>query len=346
MTDLEVSLDDIGPLLDLASEAPAGGVLQRIARASRQSSGSGSGAIALTDYFRILGELSLALHDETIHLSSRHLMPGTTSYIVSNISACATLADAMKLIARSYNVLHGGSYNRVEKRDGYLLYIIDDSSFPYREANDDYIHFSLECVMILLHGMLSLVTSDALLPFLRKVHTKGHRGTPGSNHMAFWDAPVRYQSKNYTLIYDLPAARLPITLNPGAIPSHLEIYQKIISMIESRSSSSPGKISLMARVQGAIEQGIHDQHQVATQLGVSVATLKRRLREENTGFRHISHEVLNGTAKRLLSQHLHVSEVAEELGYSDFRSFTRAFKNWNGETPREYIGASESRKVL
>ncbi len=338
---LQVSLNDIAPLLELAPDAQQSDVLQKVAQSVRDSSGSEAGSISLTDYFRILADLSVALNDETIHLSSRHLMPGTTSYIVSNLSSCENLADAMRLIAKSYNVLHGGSYNRVEERDGYLLYIIDDSSFPYRAANDDYIHFSLECVMILLHGMLALATSDAQFPYLRKIHTKRHRGTLRSNHMAFWDVPVRYQSKNYTLFYDLPAAQLPITLSADANPSQREIYQKVIAMVEDKSSSPEQKTGLVNRVYEAANLGMRDQSQVATHLGISVATLRRRLKEEKTSFRTICHDVTNEAAKHLLMQGSHVSEVAEELGYSDFRSFTRAFKGWNGVTPRQYIAMKD-----
>ncbi|MGD9800293.1 MAG: helix-turn-helix domain-containing protein [Parvularculaceae bacterium] len=31
-----------------------------------------------------------------------------------------------------------------------------------------------------------------------------------------------------------------------------------------------------------------------------------------------------------------MADVAEELGFSDFRAFNRAFKAWNGVTPKAY----------
>jgi AraC-like DNA-binding protein len=39
---------------------------------------------------------------------------------------------------------------------------------------------------------------------------------------------------------------------------------------------------------------------------------------------------------RLVKDRMPVKDVAEILGFSEPRSFTRAFKNWTGLSPREY----------
>ena len=329
-----VSLTDIKPLLDMTAIAPSAETFHKYADRNRIS--PEGQAMPLGDYFRILWELSVALQDETIHLSSRHLMPGSTSFIMSNISSCTNLVDAMRLIARSYNIIHGGSYNRVEVRDGYLLYIIDDSRFPYQITDKSYIHFTMECVLIYLQGILSFCTSVGLLSYLRKVYTKRERGPVNSRHMGYWNVPVRYQSGQYTLIYDLGAAQLPVTLDQGYMPSSREIYDHVIEMITPEQRRV---VDISARVGRAIEQGMMNQHDVARHLGCSVATLRRRLMEEKTTFRNLTREVLNEKSRRLMSQRVHINDVAEQLGFSDFRSFIRAFKNWNNITPAAYLKA-------
>jgi len=329
---LSLSLDEIAPLLEVSAGKAPDARVREIIRASRAAPGT----ITLTDYFRILKELSVALHDETLHLSSRHLMPGTTGFIVSNLSSCATLVEAMKLVAKSYNLLHGGTYNRVEERPDALVYVIDDASFPYQTDNRDYIHLTMECVLIFLHGLLAFISSDDLLALLRKVYTKRPRGPMQSRHMIFWNAPVRYRSNSYTLIYDPAAARLPVFVKPGALPSLREIYDRVIDMIKARFAAAPGHYDTASRVCQALEQGLRSQPAVARQLGVSVATLRRRLNAENTDFRTLHRTTLNTMAKQLLAQNYHVGDIAEELGFSDFRSFIRAFKAWNGQTPRTW----------
>lgn len=338
-----VSLGDIKPLLDMTAIAASAETFHSYAHKDADQGPEQEKTLPLSDYFRILWELSVALQDETIHLSSRHLMPGSTSFIMSNISSSSNLEEAMRLIAKSYNLLHGGPYNRVEVRGDTLLYIIDDSQFPYMSKNEDYIHFTMECVLIYLHGILSFITSRDLLPLLRKVYTKRGRGPMKSRHMGFWTVPVRYQSGQYTLTYDLAAAQLPITINQQRLPSSREIYDHVIEMIEQSAPGQGSQLNSTDRVRQVLDLGLLDQQSVARHLGLSVATLRRRLNLENTTFRRVSRLVLNEKSHDLMSQGVHISDIAEELGFSDFRSFIRAFKNWNGLTPTAYIKAQNKK---
>ncbi|PHR61456.1 MAG: hypothetical protein COA43_03680 [Robiginitomaculum sp.] len=330
-----VSQRDIKPLLDMNPVASSAKLFHKYADNKKRM--SHNQLMPLSDYFRILRELSVALQDETIHLSPRHLIPGTTGYIISNIANCQNLETAMRLIAKSYNVLHGGSYNRVEIKNGYLLYIIDDTMFPYVMKSEDYIHITMECVLIYLQGLLSYSTSCDLLPLLRKVYTKRTRGPLNSNHMSYWNVPIRYQAGKYALMYDLSAAKLPITIDPDHVSSSADIYEHVITMISQIDDTHKTMVDIKGRISLALEQGIVKQDEVAKYLGYSVATLKRRLAVENTTFRQHVADVLNEKAKVLMSQGMHINDVADELGFSDFRSFIRAFKNWNTITPTMYL---------
>ena len=331
----EVSLDDIRPLLDL-SPIPATATCFHKYASPEGMAAQSLPPMPLTDYFRILWELSVALQDETIHLSSRHLMPGSTSFIMSAIASCKNLGDAMKLIAKSYNMLHGGPYNRVEVKDGLIHYIIDDSEFPYMVKNEGYVHFTMECVLIYLHGILSFITSRDLLPDLHKVYTRRQRGPSQSRHMDYWNVPIRYQSGHYCLVYDGAATDLPITINAASMPSTREIYDHVIQMIQQ--SVAPGNIrqNISERVRICLEQGVLDQPEIARQLGFSVATLRRRLTLENTTFRQLPRHTLNAKSLQMLSQGYHINDITEALGFSEFRSFIRAFKSWNHMTPTAY----------
>ncbi|MEM7612759.1 MAG: helix-turn-helix domain-containing protein [Pseudomonadota bacterium] len=335
-SDFPIARRDIDPVLRACPEDALTRVLESVGYDAAFASGSGDTLLPLTDYFRILKALASELHDETVHLSSRHLMPGATGYIVGSLASSTSLYEAMKTIARSYNMLHGGSYNHVEQRDGCIVYTVDDRHFPYRLDDSRYIHLTLECVLIFLHCMLISITPGDLSAKLRKVYIKRDRAISTSRHMEFWKVPIRYHSGTYALIYDLDASTLPVDVAPGITPSSEEIYDDVIRVIEAASSASAQRPDIVRQVEHAIEKRMYSQVDTAKYLGCSVATLRRRLQERNCSYREITEATLNRAALRMLRQGLKTSEIAEELGFSDFRSFTRAFKRWNGVTPRQY----------
>ncbi len=77
--------------------------------------------------------------------------------------------------------------------------------------------------------------------------------------------------------------------------------------------------------------------QVAARLGVSEATLHRRLAKEQSGFKKIHDEAARSFASLLIAQKsLPVATIASRLGYSETAALTRAFYRWFGMSPRQY----------
>ena len=80
--------------------------------------------------------------------------------------------------------------------------------------------------------------------------------------------------------------------------------------------------------------------EVASGLGMSARTLRRRLQDNDTSYQ----KVLNSVRKELALQYLHVggvsvAEVSDRLGYSDQSAFGRAFKGWTGRSPQNFKAA-------
>ncbi len=335
-SDFAVARGDLNPILNYCSERNLKRALREASVDAAIFASDSNIMIPLADYFRILKVLTVELQDETARLSSRNLMPGAAGYIVSGLSSCQTLYKAMKAIATSYNMMHGGAYNHVEHHDDHIVYVVDDRSFPYRTDDAQYIYFTLECVLIFLHCILESIASDELLGHLRKVYTKRESRHSASLHMDFWTVPVRYHSNTYALIYDAAAAELPVNVAADFSPTSQEIYDEVIRVVEAASSSDKRDDDIVRQVEKAIEMKIFRQADAARHLGCSVATLRRRLSERNSSFRAISKSMLNKSARQLLAQGFRTSEIAEQLGFSDSRSFARAFKTWNGMTPKQF----------
>jgi len=77
--------------------------------------------------------------------------------------------------------------------------------------------------------------------------------------------------------------------------------------------------------------------EVAARLGVSEATLHRRLAKEQSSFKKIHDEAARSFASLLIAQKsLPIANIASRLGYSETAALTRAFYRWFGMSPRQY----------
>ena len=300
--------------------------------------------IRLIDHFQLLQRLSVMSRDETCHLSLRPLTLGTTDFVVETLDGAADLADAMRRVAKAYNLVHGGAYNRVERRRDRLVYLIDDRNFPYAfDATSRLPHGVMEGVLIFLHAMLSCAVGQDLTGSLRMVRSRRPRRLRPDGLLAFWEAPVRCGAPAYALEYDLAVENLPVCDDVARIARVGDVYQKAIQMIAARErSTAPG--DFIDRVTDAIAGGSTEQPHVARRLGVSVATLRRRLTEATRSFRDIRADVLNQTARHLLEERHNANHVAETLGFADVRSFSRAFKSWNGMTPAAFVSTMSAKQ--
>lgn len=76
---------------------------------------------------------------------------------------------------------------------------------------------------------------------------------------------------------------------------------------------------------------------VAQLLGLSRQTLQRRLKASDTS---LTHEIAQLKQQRAIEALVHtdrpVAEIGEALGFHSPASFTRAFKSWTGQSPRQY----------
>lgn len=294
------------------------------------------GVATLGDHFRTLGRLTLECEDEAWRMSQRPLARGTTAFVSETLRNCGDLGEAMRRIARAYNIIHGGNFNRIELRSDRAVYYIDDGEFPFvPQLSNDAALTMMETVLIFVHAMLSLVAGRDLAPYLECVRVRRPSRPAEEGPLSFWLAPLRFGSLSYQLEYAPAVAAIPVRADFAGF-STVEIWAQAIGAVEAHSR--PKSDDLTDLVRAAIVEGKDDQARVARRLGVSVATLRRRLEICGFNFRELRAKVLNTEACRLLGDGREVAAVAELLGFADQRSFSRAFKNWNGVTPSAYAG--------
>jgi AraC-like DNA-binding protein len=139
------------------------------------------------------------------------------------------------------------------------------------------------------------------------------------------------------LFFDASYLDLPLTMSDPV--SRQIAYIECERSLEELGGAG-ADVDMVARARKLVlraDKGIRPLQEVASGLGVSPRTLKRRLAAASLSYTDLLEEQRREVALLLLrGQGLSVEEVAEQLGYSDPSNFRRAFQRWTGVSPAAY----------
>jgi AraC-like DNA-binding protein len=149
---------------------------------------------------------------------------------------------------------------------------------------------------------------------------------------------VRFGQPENALVFDASLLDQPLA---SADPASLRLLSEECDRRLRSLWSRAGLVDRVARLVIRSEGGLRSLEEVASALGVSERTLRRRLTEEHTSFAALRDGALRERASLLLKEHdLSVDQVARRLGYSNIGNFIRAFRRWTGQTPARFQKAT------
>lgn len=168
---------------------------------------------------------------------------------------------------------------------------------------------------------LSLAHESIQLTELPNIFSKLHIATSNvENKLSF--------STKY--LNDKLATRNEVTRR--AIEQALERNE--LRLIQEQSLSYQSSAIILSRIQQQLPVEAKD---IAKQLALSPRTFNRRLLDEGSSFRQLYNDCRCNIGKDLLrNSNLTISQVSEQLGFSDEANFSRFFKNQTGLSPRTF----------
>lgn len=150
-------------------------------------------------------------------------------------------------------------------------------------------------------------------------------------YVEFFGSGVRFGQDRDALLIDHDA--LETAMGAGAVRAR--VHRNLL-----RQAASPGR-AVVAEVKALLGTLLrHDEHRgmeaMGAALGLAPRTLQRRLTEAGTSYRVLIDEVRSNLAWRHVQRSdLSLGQVANLLGYDSQAAFSRAFRRWHGQTPRE-----------
>lgn len=272
--------------------------------------------------------------DEACGVSATPVVTGTFGLMLAAASQGDTFADALKRFADAARMLRPDMVVRFSRTRRAL-----ELSVGYEGPRSGRRDLLTEIFAITVHCGLRWLTGRTLAPVFLRVQP----GTPpmGPTLLRPVISPIALRrGTGVTIGYDLADGRAP--LRPVKY-KHWAAHElgEFTTLLEAAARQMtatvvPAVPELVARVRSLIGPKAWTEPDVARALGMSVATLRRRLSEAGVSFRTLSSEARRDAAASLLVTGRALEDVAAELGFSDARSLRRACHGWFGMAPGEY----------
>jgi AraC-like DNA-binding protein len=123
---------------------------------------------------------------------------------------------------------------------------------------------------------------------------------------------------------------------PNANPMTAKICQQVCDVV---LTEGPGESELARKIRTAClnsPKRFPAAGEIASELGLSLRTLHRRLAEDGLSYQSILDGMRRSLATELLENtHMAIEQVAERVGFADATSFRKAFKKWTGHAPSD-----------
>jgi AraC-like DNA-binding protein len=268
------------------------------------------------------------LDDEALGAFERRLPWGSYGMLARASLSAPTLGLALRRWCRHHGLLTGRVRLELESSGGTACVRMHECEPLAPEVRELILAFILRNI----HGLACWFVDSriplqaAAFPFAQPTHAEAY------GHM--FPGPVQFAAPAAQLRFDAQYLALPLRRDEKALSAMLQRalpvpvlpYRKdrlLVQQVRQALAAHPGLA--------------HNADGVAQLLHVSARTLHRQLKEEGASLQQLKDEVRCERAKELLWRTARpVKQVAAAVGFSNEKSFTRAFRQWTGRSPGEF----------
>ena len=284
--------------------------------------------VSAKHYGALWRAIAAALDDEFFGQDSRRMKVGSFAMLCHSVLCCKTLSQALDRSLRFYALILDDISGSAE-RDANEARIVLHEHAPGVSQRV----FAHELLLMLLYG-LSCWLVGRRIPILR---TEFSYAEPAhsAEYRLMYCADLRFNRPHTLLAFEASYLDLPVVQNERSAKEFLRSAPESI-LLKYKNGSS-----LTARVRRRLRQflpgTVPDFEELAQQMSITPATMRRRLHEEGESYQSIKDQLRRDLAISYLSHSRRsVMDIALELGFSERSAFHRAFRKWTGASPGEF----------
>lgn len=284
--------------------------------------------VSVKHYGALWRTIALALDDEFFGQDSRRMKAGSFAMLCHSVLGCKTLGHALDRSLRFYGLILDDISGTLARDAGEARIVLHE-----RVAGAGQRVFAHELLLMLLYGVSCWLVGRRI-PILRTefsypepVHSAEYR--------LMYSAELNFNKPNTLIAFDASYLDLPVVQNERSLKEFLRTAPESI-LVKYKNGSS-----LAARVRRRLRQflpgEVPDFEELAHELNMTPATMRRRLHEEGESYQSIKDQLRRDLAISYLSHsNRSVMDIALELGFSERSAFHRAFRKWTGASPGEF----------
>lgn len=284
--------------------------------------------VSAKHYGALWRAIAAALDDEFFGQDSRRMKVGSFAMLCDAVLSCKTLGAALDRSLRFYALILDDISGSAE-RDAQEARIV----LHGHAAGVSQRVFAHELLLMLLYGVSCWLVGRRI-PILR---TEFSYPEPAhsAEYRLMYCADLRFNRPHTLLAFAASYLDLPVVQNERSAKEFLRTAPESI-LLKYKNVSS-----LSARVRRRLRQflpgTVPDFEELAAEMSMTPATMRRRLNEEGESYQSIKDQLRRDLAISYLSHSTRsVMDIALELGFSERSAFHRAFRKWTGASPAEF----------
>ncbi|PUE32040.1 AraC family transcriptional regulator [Limnohabitans sp. Jir61] len=267
------------------------------------------------------------LDDEGLGWFSRRLPWGSYGMLVRASLTSPSLGVALARWCRHHGLLTDDIHLSLIERNGVASLQLDETR--------DLGVFREFCVVSVLRNALGVACwlTDSRIP-LTATHLRFAPPAHADSYRVLFDGPTHFNAPVNCLQFDAGYLALPVRRDEAALQQMLQ-RALLLTVRPYRRDRL-----LVEKVRQTLAQ--HPEHSrnaddLAAWLNMSARTLHRQLQEEGASLQQLKDSVREQRARALLLRtNKPLKQVAAEVGFSNEKSFIRAFKTWTGKAPETF----------
>lgn len=285
-------------------------------------------------FARLWMAIARLIDDEFFGLDARRMKVGAFAMLCHSLAGQPTLDRALRMALRGFNLFFDHITATLRVAGGRATVLIANRIQP-PEAR----LFAEETLLVMLHGLVCWLAGRRV-PLTRL--DWGHpRPAHADEYRRMFSPLLHFDAPATAMSFDARVLQAAVQVDAAALKAFLRDAPQSVFLKQVAASGWSDRVRRQCREALARAEPAPTLDSLAEALGLSPATLRRRLADEGATWQQLKDAVRRELALQHLAEgRLTVDEIASRLGFEDASTFYRAFRKWTGQAPGAWRAAA------